>query len=385
MAKKGPGLGRLFLSFLRLGAVSFGGPAMVAHIRRLAVDEKAWLSEEDFRQGVALCQALPGATAMQCAAYVGLRARRLGGAVAAYLGFGLPAFGLMLVFSIGYGRADLESVVSRLSGLRALAVVLVAFASWEFGRASLTGFREGLISGFSAAWFLLGGSPPVAIIAAGFLGSLLLRRPSAGAPAEPREKPVWKALAPAAPVLIGAIGLVLILFSFPGRIGTLGLIMMKTDVLAFGGGLASIPLLYREIVDLRHWMLPGALLDGIALGQVTPGPVIITATFIGYQVARIPGALLGTLCIFLPSLLLLLLAEPWVVRLHDSRLWQGATRGLLLSFAALLASTAIRLAQAASWSPASMIIAVLASLALLRRMSVVRVVLAGAAASILLG
>lgn len=385
MAAERPGPGRLFLSFLRLGAVSFGGPAMVAHIRRLAVDEQAWLSEEDFRQGVALCQALPGATAMQCAAYVGLRARRLGGAVAAYLGFGLPALGLMLVFSIGYGRADLGSIVSRVSGLRALAVVLVAFAAWEFGRASLTGFREGLISGFSAAWFLLGGSPPVAIIAAGFLGALLLRRPPAGPPPRPRKKTAWRAMAPAAPVLIGAVGLILVLTLLQDRIGTLGLIMLKTDALAFGGGLASIPLLYREIVDLRHWMPPVALLDGIALGQVTPGPVVITATFIGYQVAGIAGALLSTLCIFLPSFLLLLLAEPWVVRLHDSRLWQGATRGLLVSFAALLASTAIRLAQAASWGPASATIAVLALLALLRRKNVVRVVLAGAAASILFG
>ena len=96
-----PTLRQLFFSFLQLGAVSFGGPGMVAYIKRLSVSRKNWLSEEDFKQSVALYQVMPGATAMHCAAYVGWRKRGFWGAIATYTGFGLPAFFLMFALSVG--------------------------------------------------------------------------------------------------------------------------------------------------------------------------------------------------------------------------------------------------------------------------------------------
>jgi len=358
---------------------------MVAYIGRLAVKEKRWLSEEDFRQGVALCQALPGATAMQCAAYVGLRARRLRGAITAYAGFGLLAFFLMLALSIAYRRAaNLEAVTSRLAGLRGLAVSMVAFAAWEFGRSSLKGFREVLIAGLSAAVFSSGASPPLAIIGAGLLGSVLLRGPAAPRRPEQIPKVGWKALRSPTLVLAFAIILAAGLFSLQSRLGTLGLIMMKVDIFAFGGGLASVPLLYREIVGTRSWMTVNTFMDGIALGQVTPGPVVITATFIGFLVEGIPGALVGTVCIFLPSLFMILVAEPWFLRYQHSPVWQGVTRGLTLSFVGLLASVTVQFARAASWNVPSAAIAALALAALLGKVNVVWVVLGGAAASAVL-
>jgi chromate transporter len=99
-----PSLEELFLSFLRLGLTAFGGPSMVAYIRQMAVDKRRWLDADAFDGGVALCQAIPGATAMQTAAYVGLRARAVAGAAASFVGFGLPAFGLMLALSALYAR-----------------------------------------------------------------------------------------------------------------------------------------------------------------------------------------------------------------------------------------------------------------------------------------
>ena len=133
-----PSLPALFTSFLRLGCVSFGGPGMVAYIRRLAVVKRRWIDEDDFRLGAALCQAVPGATSMQAAAYVGLRTRGLGGAVAAYVGFGLPAFSLMLAMSLAYERAvAVQAVTAALTGLRALVVALVVNAAWTFGRTAI--------------------------------------------------------------------------------------------------------------------------------------------------------------------------------------------------------------------------------------------------------
>ncbi|NJD53078.1 MAG: chromate transporter [Candidatus Methanoperedens sp.] len=101
---KNPSITHLFTSFLRLGATSFGGPAMVAYIRKMAVEQKHWLDEETFRYGVALCQTIPGATAMQTSAYVGLRARGVAGALVSFAGFGLPAFIIMMALSALYVR-----------------------------------------------------------------------------------------------------------------------------------------------------------------------------------------------------------------------------------------------------------------------------------------
>ena len=99
-----PSLHQLFGSFLRMGITAFGGPAMIAYIRKMSVGEKQWLDSESFQDGVALCQTVPGATAMQMAAYVGLKARGVSGAISCYVGFGLPAFLLMLALSFAYCR-----------------------------------------------------------------------------------------------------------------------------------------------------------------------------------------------------------------------------------------------------------------------------------------
>ena len=381
-----PSSWELLLAFLRLGAVSFGGPAMVAYIKRLTVTRKGWLPVEDFQQGVALCQAVPGATAMQCAAYVGLRVRGLRGAVLAYVGFGLPAFLLMLSLSIAYRYAvQLQPVTSILAGLRALVVALVANATWAFGRSSVKSFREAMICLATAALFFLGGSPFLILVAAGLGGSLLLRGPVRTPSREsPPQAIGWAALRPAALVLALGVVLVVTLSLLNQQLAQLGLVMMKVDVFAFGGGFASVPLLFREMVDARNWVPANVFMDGIALGQLTPGPIVITATFVGYQVAGLAGAVVGTICIFLPSFFAVVLVEPWWGRLRSSSLFRGATQALVLSFVGLLASVTAQFAHLTPWSVPSVIIAALALTALLYKIDVLWVVLAGAVVSALI-
>jgi chromate transporter len=377
-----PSLIDIFLSFLRLGAVSFGGPAMVAYIKKLAVTRKKWVSEDDFQHGVALCQAVPGATAMQCAAYVGLRARRLGGAVAAYVGFGLPAFLLMLALSIAYERAlDVHVVTSVLTGLRVLVVALVANATWTFGRKSATGFREGAIAAVAAVAFFFGGNPFLIVVGAGLAGAGVLRGQVPKPKTEQESRPGWRMLRSPALVLAVAVVLVLILVVVDGKLALLGLTMMKVDVFAFGGGFASIPLMFREVVDAWNWLPANVFMDGIALGQVTPGPIVITSTFVGYQAMGLAGALVGTACIFLPSLFVVVLVEPWFRRLRSHPTFQGVTRALVLSFVGLLASVTVHFAMVVPWSIPSGVIAGLALVALLLKVDVLWIVLAGAAVS----
>jgi chromate transporter len=377
-----PSLLDIFLSFLRLGAVSFGGPAMVAYIKKLSVTRMKWISEDDFQQGVALCQAVPGATAMQSAAYVGLRVRRLPGAVAAYIGFGLPAFLLMLALSIAYKRAaDVGAVTSALTGLRVLVVALVANAAWTFGRKSVTGFRECAIAAVAAAAFFFGGNPFLIVVGAGLAGAVVLRGEKSKSSAITTPRVGWNALRAPAVVLALAVVLITVLLVVDRRLAVLGLTMMKVDVFAFGGGFASIPLMLREVVDVRGWLPAHVFMDGIALGQVTPGPIVITATFVGYQAMGVAGALVGTVSIFLPSLFVVVLVEPWFRRLRSLPAFHGVTRALVLSFVGLLTSVTLHFALVAPWSIPSCVIAGLALAALLLKVDVLWVVLAGAAIS----
>ena len=373
----------LFLAFLRLGAVSFGGPAMVAYIKRLAVTRKGWLAEDEFQQGVALCQAVPGATAMQCAAYVGLRARGLRGAICAFAGFGLPAFLLMLALSMAYQHAlRVPAITAMLAGLRALVVALVANAAWSFGRSTVKRLREARIALATALLFFFGVSPFVIVVTAGLAGAIFLRDP-APAPMTSHASPTstWKIFLPPAIVLAFAALLVATLFLFDRDLAHLSLILMRIDLFAFGGGFAAVPLMFREFVIDHHWLPQSVFLDGIALGQVTPGPIVITATFVSYQIAGLVGAMVGTVAIFLPSLFAVVLVEPWFQRLRSSARFRAATQGFLLSFVGLLAAVTIHFARMVSWNVSSAIIAALALVALLLKIDVLWVVLAGAVAS----
>ena len=375
----------IFLAFLRLGAVAFGGPAMVTHIKRLAVTRKSWLAEADFQQGIALCQAVPGATAMQCAAYVGLRVRGLRGAVSAYLGFGLPAFVLMLSLSIAYRCfREVPALVSMLTGLRALVVALVANSAWTFARSSVKRPGQAGLAVVTAVLFFLGGSPFLIVAGAGLAGIVLAGGP---APPPPARSSSHGGVAQAlrAPALVAAVAscLVGVLWLESQDLARLGLVMMKVDLFAFGGGFAAVPLMFREIVDVQHWLPASVLVDGIALGQVTPGPVVITATFVGYQAWGLAGALVATACIFLPSLFAVVLVEPWFDRLRSAPFFQAMTQGLVLSFAGLLTSTAVRFGLLMPWSAPSVLLAAGALTALLCKVDVLWVVLAGGATAIL--
>jgi chromate transporter len=377
---------RLFLAFLRLGLTAFGGPAMVAYIRDRAVKRKPWLSQETFEDGAALCQSIPGATAMQTAAYVGLRAGGPLGALAAFVGFGLPAFALMVGLSAAYqaGR-DLQPVLAAFHGLRVIVIAIVANATMSFGRSSIRNGRDAILAAGAAAFLVLRGSPIVAIVASGALSILLYQRvnlptrtPIAGSPDTGRRTfPLVGMLA----VLVAA-GLV-VLYLWERRLFALATLMLKVDIFAFGGGFASVPLMLHQVVGVHHWLDSRTFMDGIALGQVTPGPIVITATFVGYQLAGVLGALVGTIGIFTPSFLMVLVTVPYFDRLQQSLWFRRALRGVLASFVGLLVAVAINFGLATSWSIPPAVLALAAFAALRLKVDILWVVLIGAAVSAL--
>jgi chromate transporter len=378
-----PSLGKLFLSFLRLGATAFGGPAMIPYIGKLAVEQKRWLDDQTFREGVALCQAIPGATAMQTAAYVGFRARGVCGAAASLIGFGLPAFLLMLGLSAFYAQShNLAPVVSVFNGLQTVVVAIVANATVSFSKTSLKGFRDVVLAAIAAGMVALQWSPILVILLAALLGLLLYKSDSPPRLSVSSVRQSISARAVLTVASVAALALVL-LFLFERKLFDLAAIMFRIDLFAFGGGFASVPLMFHEIVEVRAWMDAQTFLNGIALGQITPGPIVITATFIGYIVYGLLGAILATVSVFLPSFLIVVGVVPYFDRVRKSLYFTRAIRAILCSFVGLLLAVTFRFALNISWDAPRVLLAAAALVALLFKVEIIWIVLAGTVISII--
>jgi len=379
--------GKLFLSFFRLGLTAFGGPAMIAYIRELAVKKNGWVNEESFKQGVAVSQTIPGATAMQVAAYVGLRFGGPWGALAAYIGFGLPAFLLMVILSALYQSAhELAVVISMFKGLQVIVIALVANATFNFGRSAIKIWQD-IALGLGVTIFLvLHGNPIIAILVSALLGLLLYQKMPFKFKEAATSSPRVSIRDFKTPILLTAALLtgMLLLFFIDRQLFDLSVVMTKVDFFAFGGGYSSVPLMFNEVVSARHWLDSKIFMDGIALGQVTPGPIVITATFVGYLMAWLPGAIVGTVSIFAPSLILLTAVIPLFDRLQGSVLFQRMMHGILVSFVGLLLSVTIRFILAIHWDVYQFVIVILALVALRFKIDILWVVLVGSALSVLL-
>jgi chromate transporter len=382
-----PSLLELFRSFIRLGMTAFGGPSMVAYIRKMAVDQKSWLDKETFNQGVALCQMIPGATAMQTTAFVGLRTRGVLGAAVSFIGFGLPAFLIMILSAAAYTYAhNLPVVISAFSGLQAIIVALIANATLSFGRTTLKSWRHFAIACAAAALFGLNVNPVFVILAAAVGGLVLIqsksKRPATDpdlcpAQVQPTTKPlVW--------ILCAVVVGLLLLFFFQRDWFNLATLFLRIDLFAFGGGFASIPLMYHEVVEVRQWMDSATFLNGIALGQVTPGPIVITATFIGYLLYGPLGGILATISIFLPSFILVVGIAPYFDRLRSSAYFNQVIQGVLCSFVGLLFTVTLRFAWNVHWDIPHILLAVAGLIALLLKTDILWVVITGVLFSVVL-
>jgi len=331
-------------TFFWIGLTSYGGPAIVAQIRRVTVLKKKWLSEAEFEESLAFCQTLPGPIACQTAAHIGWRLHGGLGAFLALVFYDLPAFLLMLALSAAYFMfGQLPVVKAIFVGLGAVVVGIVADSILSMAKPALKDWRGLLILAGAAAGFFT--RQPTLLV---LLGSALVGLPltwslqpklEAAHPAEggvPRRKARAKT--------IGWVFLLGVLFSAAvlssgliiHDLPALGAAMTKVNLLAFGGGYTAIALMYQQTVESRGWLTPKEFVDGLALGQVTPGPVIMTSTFIGYRVGGIWGSLLATFCVFWPSALLLVLLAPEFERLKRIRAIAAMVRGLLAAFVAML-------------------------------------------------
>lgn len=356
---------------------------MVAYIGDLAIRRRRWLSDEEYKSGVALCQSVPGPIAMHAAAFVGLKARGVTGALLTYVTFGLPAFLLILILSVVYASTrELPGVIAIFSGLQVIVVAIVAKACVGFGRDTLKHPLDVLIAAAAGGLLWLGVSPVFVVAGAALLGVAAFRSlPPGLAPPAPASQgsPAARLL-----VLLLPLGLALLaLYLVSPSLFWLATPMMKINLLAFGGGFGAIPIAFHEIVEVHNWVDSQTFVDGLALGQITPGPIIMTATFIGYLTEGLPGALVATVAILAPSFIVLVVAAPIFDRLQGSLYFQRAIRGILVSFVGLLLFVTLKFGLEVPWDLLRAVLGVAALVALLRGVDILYVVLTGAALSFL--
>jgi len=378
---RNPSLLHLFLAFLRLGATAFGGPAMVSHIKHLTVKKKEWLDEETALHGIVLCQTLPGAIAVNFASYAGYRIKGIAGMLVSFAGFTLPAFLLMLFFSAVYERNHAVPVVSSLFvGLEIIVVSILVHAAYFLGKNSLTSVRDITIALISASALLLKTSPLMALLGACFMGIVLYK--FSGAVQTVKQERLSRSFLHAFFLVILFFVSLFCLYFSDKKLFDLAAVMSKIEIVAFGGGYTALTLMAHEVVEARSWIDSKAFLDGIALGQITPGPILITASFVGYLVKGVQGAVIGAIYIFAPGIVLITLTLPFFDRFTSSAIFKRVIRGIVCCFVGMLGYVSIKFAAEIHWDSARALFCMASLILVFRGLDLLWLALAGAVVSV---
>jgi len=309
----------LALYFLRLGFLGFGGPvALVGQMERELVNDKKWLTKEQMRESIAICQSLPGPLAIQVGIYI---AWLRGGFWGAWLGgwcFILPNFVIVAALGALYVYlGDLQPVTGIFYGVSPAVIALILHSCYRLAKLGMDDWLQWAIAAVClAVTVILQAEVAILFIGAGFVGILYYGSLFKRTPATlPGIALVPAATAPIAPVATSSTLTKLLLF------------FLKAGSLTFGSGLVIVPFLEQGLVQQYNWLDERQFLIAVAVGMISPGPVVITATFVGYLVAGFWGSLVSTIGIFLPSFLLVLIVAPLLARHRENANVQGFVKG----------------------------------------------------------
>ncbi len=285
----------IFFYFLKLGCIGFGGPvALTAVMQKELVEEKKWLEKSEFNQAFPLIKAMPGALAFQTAAYIGNAQAGFWGALLAGFGLVLPAAIMMIL--LGIYATQLEQypwVHDLLSGFQSGALALITIACWQLAKPFKNDFVWWTFVIISLFFVIKKWPEPVVILLFGGLNIFRYK---------------WKNKTNA----VGSVPLLELLW-----------ICFSGGAFVFGTGLAILPWLETQFVQIHHWLTQEEFLQAVALGQVTPGPVLVTTTYIGYKISGISGGILATIAVFLPGLIHMTTWFPKAVKKLSQKIWIG--------------------------------------------------------------
>jgi chromate transporter len=313
-------MGELVRYFLRLGLLGFGGPvALVGQMERELVNEKGWLTKEQMREAIAVCQSLPGPLAIQVGIYAAYLRAGFWGAWAGGWTFILPNF--VIVCGLGalfVTLGDLKPVTAIFYGVSPAVIALILHSCYRLAKLGMEDWPQWVIAAICCAvTIIVQAEVAFLFIGAGVIGILyygnLFRGGSAPkAGVLPFGVPLVTGLAPTAT---------------PGVLGKLFLFFLKAGSLTFGSGLVIVPFLEKGLIQDYGWLDQRQFLIAVAIGMISPGPVVITATFVGFLVAGFWGSLVSTVGIFLPSFLFVLIAAPLLARHRQNPNVQGFVKG----------------------------------------------------------
>lgn len=290
----------LVLYFLKLGTIGFGGPvALVGYMHRDLVEKRKWITEEDYKEGLALAQLAPGPLAAQLAIYLGYVHYRIAGATLAGLAFVFPSF--LMVLGIGYAYVQaggLPWMQAVFYGIGAAVIGIIAISSYKLSKKSLG--KDWLLWGIAIivaiATFITEKELLWLILAGGIIVWLY----------KTRSKQALNSIF-LSPLLLQ----ITTALSLNEKLAQIGWFFFKAGAFVFGSGLAIVPFLYGGVVKDYQWLNDQQFLDAVAVAMITPGPVVITVGFIGYLVAGFPGACIAALATFLPCYLFTVLPAPY--------------------------------------------------------------------------
>ena len=340
---------------LKLGTIAFGGPAVhVAMLRDETVRRRRWLADEDFLDLFGAVSVLPGPTSTQLAIVLSRRRAGLAGLLVGGCCFVAPAMLIVLVLAWAYTRYGTTPAGGGvLYGVEPVVVAVVAVALWELGRRAVT--RPWLLAPavLAAAAYVARVNVLLPLLFAGIVTSLVANRTRVGGGSH-----LLLPLVPGLPALSGAR-------VRPGAWEVLAE-FTKLGSVVFGSGYVLLAFLQADLVDQLRWLTDEQVLDAVAAGQVTPGPVFTTATFVGYLLGGVPLALVATAGIFVPSFVMVAALEPFVGRIRRSP-WLGpALDGVTVAALGLMAAVTLDLGRHAITDPLTAVLAVVATGVLLR-------------------
>jgi chromate transporter len=336
-----PSLSELALVFLKLGTISFGGPAAhIAIMENEFVRKRRWITEADFLDRLAAANLIPGPSSTEVAIFVGHSKRGWAGLLVAGCCFIIPAAVMVAMIAAVYVRfGSLPQVTGILYAIKPAVIAIILQALWSLARTAAKTKLLAVVGVISVVLSAIGVAPLIVLAIAGLASAAaawLERREHGALFAAPFSGRLALLLAAPAAVAMVPVSLLRLFLSF-----------LKIGSVVFGSGMVLLAFLRAEFIEHLHWLTEKQLIDAVAVGQFTPGPVFTTATFIGYLVAGIPGAVVATVGIFLPGFLLVAVSGPLIPNLRRSPMAGAMLDGVVAGSLALMAVVAWQLGRAA--------------------------------------
>ena len=369
---------------LKIGATAYGGPAIMGVMQAELQEKRHWVSRERFVEGLSLVNMLPGATAAQLSIFLGYARGGWWGGLLGGLCFVLPGFLVLMVLTMGYAALGVTPMLrGALYGLGPVVLGIYLVAVHRLGRAALSTRVQAVIAIAAAvavyatplgivSILLLAGGVGLWLFHSRKLGLLVLVPLATGLA-------VLHLFARAAAPGPGALAAPAVTDVPAASLTQIGLFLLKVGAFTFGGGLTMIAFIQDQVVSQAHWLTPQEFIDGLALGQLTPGPVLMVAAYVGYKVAGLAGAVIGAVAAFLPSFVMMLAILPVFDRARTTVWTRAALRGISPAVIGVLALSLVRLAPDAVPDVFALVtLAATVVVLMLWRVATIKVMLGGA-------